>query len=161
MGEKSVRVLLRAQCLELLKDGKLVARYPVSTSKYGAGEVEGSEQTPRGRHEVAQKVGAGKAKGAVFLGREATGEICNPELVEREPGRDWILSRILWLRGLEEGRNLGGSVDTERRHIYLHGTPDEDLIGQPASHGCIRMRNDHVIELFDLIDSGTPIEIIE
>lgn len=161
MGERRIRVLLGEQRLELLEDGQVMARYPVSTSVHGAGEQEGSEKTPRGRHEVAHKLGADQPRGAVLLGREATGEICTPDLVEAEPGRDWILSRILWLRGLEEGRNRGGSVDTERRYIYIHGTPEEDRIGRPASHGCIRMRNDDVIELFEQVGAGTPVEIVE
>ncbi len=161
MSERRIRVLLETQCLELWDDDQAIAQYPVSTSAYGAGELEGSEKTPRGQHEVVQKVGSGEPKGAVFLGRDATGEICTPELVRLEPKRDWILSRILWLRGLEQGRNQGGSVDTESRYIYIHGTPGEDQIGQPASHGCIRMRNDDVIELFDRVEVGTPIEILE
>ena len=78
-----------------------------------------------------------------------------------KPTRDWILSRIIWLRGLEEGRNQGGSVDTQSRYIYIHGTPEEDRIGQPASHGCIRMRNDDVIELFELVNPGTPVEVLD
>jgi len=155
-----VRVLLSAQRLELLEDGCVVAQYSVSTSAYGPGELEGSEKTPRGRHEIAEKISGGEPKGAVFIGRKATGEICTPELVEAEPDRDWILSRILWLRGMEDGRNMGGSVDTESRYIYIHGTPEEDRIGQPASHGCIRMLNDDVIELSERVDIGTPVEIV-
>ena len=160
MTERRVRVLLYAQRLELVEDGQVVAEYPVSTSAHGPGELEGSGKTPRGRHEVAQKIGAGEPSGAVFLNRKATGEICTPELAKAEPTRDWILSRILWLRGLEDGRNQGGSVDTESRYIYIHGTVAEDRIGRPVSHGCIRMRNDDVIDLFEVVALGTPVEII-
>ncbi len=161
MAYRSVRVRLASQVLELLEGDAVVARYPVSTASRGAGEQEGSEKTPRGRHEVARKVGAGAPRGAVFVGRRPTGEICDAELVAAEPERDWILTRILWLRGLEEGRNRGGSVDSERRAIYIHGTPEEDRIGRPASHGCIRMRNDDVVDLFERVDEGTPVEILE
>ena len=161
MTGRYVRILLCTQRLELVENGDVISQYSVSTSAHGPGELEGSKKTPRGRHEVAQKIGFGERRGAVFRNRKATGEICTPQLVKSEPTRDWILSRILWLRGLEEGRNQGGFVDTESRYIYIHGTPEEDRIGQPASHGCIRMRNDDVIELFDLVTPGTPVEIID
>ncbi len=154
-------MLLGEQRLELLEDDRVLAQYPVSTSARGSGERDGSEQTPRGLHEVAQKIGAGQPPGAVFVSREPTGEICTPDLVTAQPGRDWILSRILWLRGLEDGRNRGGSVDTEGRYVYIHGTPDEQSLGQPASHGCIRMRNSDVIALFESVDVGTPVDVIE
>jgi lipoprotein-anchoring transpeptidase ErfK/SrfK len=137
-----------------------LASYPVSTASKGVGELVGSERTPRGRHEVRAKIGAGAPEGAVFVGRRPTGEICTPEMMAAHPGRDWILSRILWLRGLEVGKNRLGAVDSMRRTIYIHGTPDAGSLGTPASHGCIRMRNDHVIELFDLVEPGTPVEII-
>jgi lipoprotein-anchoring transpeptidase ErfK/SrfK len=156
-----IRVLLGAQRLELLKDGRVAAQYIVSTSGNGHGELEGSKMTPRGRHEIAEKIGGGEPKCAVFMERKATGEICTPEFVETQPGRDWILSRILWLNGMEEGRNKGGLVDTKHRYIYIHGTHEENRIGQPVSHGCIRMLNDDVIELFELVDVGTPVEIVE
>lgn len=161
MNGRSVRVLLDVQRLEFVENDDVVSEYSVSTSAYGPGELEGSEKTPRGRHEVAQKIGAGEPRAAVFINRKATGEICTPQLMELDPTRDWILSRIIWLRGLEEGRNQGGSVDTQSRYIYIHGTPEEDRIGQPASHGCIRMRNDDVIELFELVNPGTPVEIVD
>lgn len=135
--------------------------WPVSTARKGAGEQEGSEQTPRGRHEVRAKIGAGAPAGAVFVARRATGEICTPERARAEPERDWVLSRILWLRGLEPGRNRRGNVDSMRRTIYIHGTPDEAALGAPASHGCIRMSSAAVIELFDLIEPGTEVEIVE
>lgn len=106
-------------------------------------------------------IGAGAPRGAVFVGRETTGEVCTPERFAAEPGRDWILTRILWLEGLEEGRNRGGDVDSRRRFIYIHGTPDEARLGEPASHGCIRMRNEDVAALFERVDVGTPVEIVE
>ena len=137
----------------------MLASYPVSTSANGAGELMGSEQTPRGLHEIRAKIGTGAPLGAVFVGRRPTGEICTPEAVQREPGRDWITTRILWLRGRERGRNRHGSVDSMRRYIYIHGTPHEASIGTPASHGCIRMREADVVELFDAVLPGTPVEI--
>ncbi|SRR5437867_11692884 len=161
MSERCVRVLLGEQRLELWQEDRVLAEYAISTSAHGAGELVGSEKTPRGQHEIAKKIGSGAPKGTVFLGREPTGEIWTPELIETQPGRDWILTRILWLRGLEEGRNLGGSVDTESRFIYIHGTSEEGQIGHPSSHGCIRMLNRDVIELFELVEIGTPVEIVE
>ena len=156
-----IRIVLSRQRLELLEDDRVVAEYPVSTSIHGPGEEEGSERTPRGRHEIARKIGARAPRRAVFLGRRPTGEVCTPELFRKEPDRDWILSRILWLRGLEKGRNKGGRVDTKKRYIYIHGTPEESRIGRPASHGCVRMKNDDVIELFDRVDAGTLVEIVD
>jgi hypothetical protein len=161
MPERRVRVHLGAQQLELWEGDLLLARYRVSTSARGAGEADGSEQTPRGLHAVCEKIGAGCAPGTVFVGREPTGELCTPERIRREPGRDWILTRILWLQGLEPGRNRGAGVDSRERFIYIHGTPEEGRIGEPASHGCIRMRNDDVVELFDRVEVGTPVEILE
>jgi hypothetical protein len=158
---RRIRVDLSAQRLELLQGERPLRVWPVSTAAKGAGEEEGSEQTPRGRHEVRAKIGVGAPLGAVFVGRRPTGEVCTPERALAEPGRDWILTRILWLRGLEVGRNRLGRVDSMRRTIYIHGTPDEAALGTPASHGCIRMRNADVIELFDLVEPGTEVEIVE
>ena len=152
---------LSSQRLELLEGTTVVASYPVSTAANGAGERVGTEQTPRGLHEVRAKIGAGAPEGAVFAGRRPTGEICTPELLRREPDRDWILTRILWLRGLEVGKNRLGDVDSMRRYIYIHGTPEEAAIGTKASHGCIRMRNADVIELFDRVNPGDVVEIVE
>jgi len=159
VAERWIRIRIEAQQLELLEGERVVARYPVSTAARGAGEREGSEQTPRGRHEIRAKVGAGAPLGAVFVGRRATGEICTPERYAAEPERDWILTRILWLRGLEVGRNRLGDVDSMRRFVYIHGTPDEARLGQPGSHGCIRMHNADVVELFERVEPGTPVEI--
>lgn len=161
MPEQRIRVRISEQSLELLEDGRTVARWSVSTATRGAGEREGSEQTPRGLHEIRAKIGGGAPSGTVFVGRRPTGEVCTPERVAAEPERDWILTRILWLRGVEPGRNRLGDVDTMRRYIYIHGTPDEAGVGTPGSHGCIRMRNRDVIELFDRVEQGTPVEIVD
>lgn len=155
----SLRVSLAAQALEVWRGGRLVKTYAVSTSKHGAGEVEGSNKTPRGRHVVRVKIGADAPENAVFRGRRPTGEIYSAELAAAHPGRDWILTRILWLSGAEIGRNRLGRVDTMRRYIYIHGTPDTEPLGIPSSIGCIRMNNRDVVELFDLVPAGTPVDI--
>ena len=133
----------------------------VSTSSKGAGEKNGSFCTPRGTHIVRAKIGAGQPLGSVFVRRRPTGEVWTPELHERYPGRDWILTRILWLSGCEPGKNRLGDVDTMRRYIYIHGSPDSAQMGQPGSIGCIRMRNADIVELFDLVPPYTPVEIKE
>ena len=155
-----IEISIPDQTLKLLADdGREVKAYPVSTSKHGAGEVEGSFRTPRGKHIVRAKIGAGQPPNTVFRGRRATGEIWTPELGERFPGRDWILTRILWLSGREVGKNRLGNVDTMRRFIYIHGSPDSVPMGTPGSIGCIRMRNDDIVELFDRVPAGTPVTI--
>ena len=152
---------LAAQRLQLCDGGERLREYLVSTGANGNGEIQGSGCTPRGRHIVRAKIGAGLPPGAVLRARRWTREIWSPELGARHPGRDWILSRVLWLSGVEIGRNRLGCVDTFRRYIYLHGTPDTDRLGTPASHGCVRMRNEDVIELFDLVPAGTEVELHE
>jgi lipoprotein-anchoring transpeptidase ErfK/SrfK len=142
-------------------DGACIRRYPVSTAANGPGELRDSGCTPRGLHRIRARIGAGAPSAAVFRGRRPTGEIWSPELAARFPGRDWILSRILWLCGCEPGRNRLGDVDSMRRYIYIHGTPDDQPMGIARSHGCIRMRNRDVIELFDLVPPGTPVDIAE
>ena len=134
-------------------------RYAVSTAKNGLGEQNGSFCTPRGRHIVRAKVGAGQPLRAVFVRRRPTGEIWTPELHAKYPGRDWMLTRILWLSGCEPGRNRLGDVDTMRRMIYIHGAPDSVEMGKPGSHGCVRMRNEDVAELFELVPPYTPVDI--
>lgn len=134
-------------------------RYSVSTALNGSGERNGSGCTPRGRHYVRAMIGTDQPLHTVFVGRRPTGEILTPELAARYPERDWILTRILWLCGLEPGKNRLGSVDSFRRFIYIHGTPDTEPMGVPASHGCIRMRNDQVVELFRQVRPGTPVDI--
>lgn len=147
------------QELWLRLPGGTQRRYPVSTAAKGTGCVQGSYCTPTGKHRVRLKIGEGCPAEAVFRRRRPTGEVFTPALATRFPGRDWILSRILWLDGLEPGINRGGALDTLRRFIYIHGTADEHSIGQPTSHGCIRMRNLDILELFDLVGPGTMVHI--
>jgi lipoprotein-anchoring transpeptidase ErfK/SrfK len=155
-----ITVDIPTQTLELHDDaGELLRRYRVSTAAHGAGERAGSNCTPRGRHVVRARIGAGQPANAVFVGRRPTGEIYTPELGAQFPQRDWILTRILWLSGCEPGFNRLGECDTMRRYIYIHGTPDQQGMGVPASHGCIRMSNADLIELFDLVSAGTVVEI--
>ncbi len=161
MSELIVYVDLGAQRLRFLDGDRVVTEYPVSTAKNGPGERNGSECTPRGWHLVRAKIGAGYPVNTVFVGRRPTGEIYTPALRERFPNRDWILTRILWLSGLETGRNRLGDVDTMRRYIYIHGCPDEEEMGVPHSHGCIRMRNSAVLDLFDHVKAGTRVLILE
>ncbi len=149
------------QQLELFDDsGKIVRRYAVSTGANGVGEENGSFCTPRGRHVIRAKVGAGQPANAVFVKRRPTGEIYTPALGQQQGGRDWILTRILWLSGCESGFNRSGSCDTMRRYVYLHGTPDTTPLGKPGSRGCVRMRNADLIELFDLVAVGTEVQIL-
>jgi lipoprotein-anchoring transpeptidase ErfK/SrfK len=156
-----IRISIPAQTLTLLDDaGNTVRCYPVSTAKNGAGERRGSHCTPRGRHIVRAKIGAGAAPNTVFVGRRPTGEVWSPGLAAQHPDRDWILTRILWLSGCEPGFNRLGEVDTMRRYVYIHGTPDSMPMGEPGSIGCVRMRNAEIIELFDLVPAGTPVEIV-
>jgi lipoprotein-anchoring transpeptidase ErfK/SrfK len=133
--------------------------YSVSTAKNGPGERNGSFCTPRGRHIVRAKVGAGQPVNAVFVRRRPTGEVWSPTLHAQYPGRDWMLTRILWLSGKQPGFNRLGEVDTMRRYIYIHGSPDSAEMGKPGSIGCIRMRNRDVLELFDLVAPYTEVEI--
>lgn len=156
-----IEVDLAGQRLALFRRGRPVRSWPVSTARAGAGELQGSEQTPRGRHIIRARIGAGLPVGAVLVGRRPTGEIWSPALAEAYPGRDWILTRILWLSGLEPGRNRLGEVDTMRRYIYIHGTPENAPLGVPGSHGCIRMANADIIELFELAPAGTEVLITE
>lgn len=147
------------QCLRLMDGGRILARYPVSTAANGLGEQEGSNRTPRGWHVVRAKIGADAPTGAVFVGRRPTGERHTPELQAQYPQRDWILTRILWLSGLEPGYNRLGNVDSMRRYIYIHGCPKGTELGVPGSKGCVRMSNKQVIELFDRVPAGTPVLI--
>lgn len=155
-----IAVHIATQRLELFDDAdRLLKSYAVSTSKQGAGERRGSYCTPRGKHIVRAKIGDGCVPNTVFVGRRATGELSTPELCAKFPERDWILTRILWLSGCELGYNRMGECDTMRRYIYIHGTPDDVLLGVPGSHGCIRMHNRDLIELFDLVPVGASVEI--
>jgi L,D-transpeptidase YbiS len=161
MTTKRIDIDLSRQRLRLYDGRKLLREYAVSTAEKGAGEKNGSFQTPRGRHKIRAMIGRDAPLGAVFVSRRATGEIYSKELRDRHPGRDWILTRILWLSGLEPGRNRLRDVDTMRRYIYLHGTPAETPLGKPGSHGCVRMANKDIVELFELVKAGTEVDIHE
>jgi lipoprotein-anchoring transpeptidase ErfK/SrfK len=157
-----IRISIGRQQLELLDDvGKLIKRYSISSARNGVGEQNGSFRTPRGRHIVRAKIGAGAPFNTVFVERRPTGETYSPDLAKRHPGRDWILTRILWLSGLERGYNRLGQVDTMRRAIYIHGSPDTADMGKPGSRGCIRMHNRDIVELFNLVPVRTVVEIEE
>lgn len=135
----------------------LLHRYPVSTAANGVGEKSGSYCTPRGKHIIRAKIGVNQPLNTVFVGRRPTGEIYTPELAAQHPGRDWILTRILWLSGSEIGFNRLGTCDTMRRYIYIHGTPDSTKLSLPGSKGCVRMRNTDLVELFDIVPAGTEV----
>lgn len=155
-----IEIDVPTQTLCLLDEaGNVVRSYTVSTAKNGTGEANGSFRTPRGRHIVRAKIGAGQPAGTVFRGRRPTGEIWTPELGAAHPGRDWMLTRILWLSGCEPGFNRLGNVDTMRRYIYIHGAPDSAPMGEPGSIGCVRMRNADVTELFELVPCYTQVVI--
>ncbi len=156
---RHILVDLDRQRLTLFQHDRILHEYSVSTAINGAGEEPGSECTPRGLHAIRIKVGTGEPLNGVFVGRRSTGEIYSARLAGKYPERDWILTRILWLTGREPGKNRGGKNDTLRRYIYIHGTPDSEPMGEPRSHGCIRMRNDDLVELFDLVDAGTLVDI--
>ena len=158
----NIRISLARQTLTLFDDsGATLREWPVSTALRGAGERRGSYCTPRGRHLIRAKIGAGQPENTVFVGRRPNGEIFSPELDAAFPQRDWILTRILWLSGCEPGFNRLGDVDTMRRYIYIHGTPDRAVMGEAASHGCIRMRNADILDLFERVPVYTAVEITE
>lgn len=155
-----IEIDLPSQTLTLYGDAdEVLGRYPVSTAKNGPGERNGSFCTPRGRHVIRAKIGTGEPENTVFVRRRPTGERWTPELQTQCPGRDWMLTRILWLSGCERGRNRLGEVDTMRRYIYIHGAPETAEMGAPGSIGCIRMRNADIVELFNLVPAGVPVEI--
>jgi lipoprotein-anchoring transpeptidase ErfK/SrfK len=157
-----ISIAIGSQELELYDDGgNRLKCYPISSAKNGVGEQNGSYCTPRGRHLIRARIGAGQPLNTVFVERRPTGEVYCPELARSFPGRDWILTRILWLSGCELGYNRLGGVDTMRRAIYIHGSPDTAEMGKPGSHGCIRMRNEDIVELFDLVPILTPVDILE
>ncbi|WP_198264510.1 L,D-transpeptidase [sulfur-oxidizing endosymbiont of Gigantopelta aegis] len=156
-----VFVSIAEQRLLLIDNDSIEFDVSIATGKNGAGEQFGSECTPRGWHSVRAKIGQHCAENTVFVGRRPTGEIYSEHLQAEHPGRDWILTRILWLNGLEPGFNRSGTQDTMRRYIYIHGCPDSHPMGIPSSHGCIKMRNSDMIELFDRIDVGIAVLISE
>ena len=161
MAERLIRISIPDQRLTLVVGEQLLAVYPVSTARNGPGERRGSGCTPRGWHRIRLKIGAGLPLDTVFVGRRSTGEIYSPELAARYPERDWILTRILWLTGLESGRNRGGECDTLRRFIYIHGCPDTAPLGIPLSHGCIRMHNQDLLALFEEVMVGDRVLIAD
>ncbi|MFV2061668.1 MAG: L,D-transpeptidase family protein [Gammaproteobacteria bacterium] len=152
-------VNIATQELHVHQENNLIKTIAISTAKNGVGEINGSECTPRGRHKIRAKIGLNSPVNTVFVGRRGTNEIYSPNLRLQFPQRDWILTRIMWLSGLEIQKNRFGNVDTMKRYIYIHGCPDEDEMGIPSSHGCIKMRNNDVIELFDLVNIGTIVTI--
>ncbi|MGE8541640.1 cell wall-recycling L,D-carboxypeptidase ElsL [Acinetobacter sp. ANC 3813] len=156
--QADITIDLKHQTLSLNKLNKF---YVISTGKNGIGEAENSGKTPRGWHTVAEKFGQDLPLNSVFIARQPTGEIYSAQFAAEHPDRDWILSRILWLRGLEQGFNLGDGCDTYNRYIYIHGTPESEQMGIPLSHGCIRMRNEEIAELFELIPEGALVNIVE
>jgi L,D-transpeptidase YbiS len=157
-----IHISIAQQSLTLFDGaGQVLRRFPVSTASRGVGEQRGSYCTPRGKHLIRAKIGAGQAENTVFVARRPSGEIYSPELGVAFPERDWILTRILWLSGCEPQLNRLASVDTMRRYIYIHGSPETVAMGAPGSHGCIRMRNADIIELFDRVPVYTPVEISE
>lgn len=159
--EAIIIIDLPGQNLRLRRGGRILFEAAVSTAANGPGERHGSECTPRGWHVIRARIGAGCVENTVFVARRPSGEIYTPELARQYPLRDWILTRILWLSGLEPGRNRLGDVDTMRRYIYIHGAPDAAPMGAPGSHGCIRMRNRDVMALFDRVPAGTRVWIAD
>ncbi len=161
MVEKIILISIAEQRLQLHGAGRVLMDVSVSTAANGPGEQRGSECTPRGWHQIRARIGTDAALGTVFVGRRPSGEIYTPALRAQHPQRDWVLTRILWLSGLERGRNRLGTVDTQRRYVYIHGCPDDDLLGLPGSHGCVKMRNREVAALFDQVEVGTRVWVDE
>ena len=147
-------ISIAEQLLRVIERGQVVAEFPVSTAKNGPGQQKGSECTPTGWHQIRACIGADQPINAVFIGRRPTGEIYSPALAQQYPQRDWILTRILWLGGLEPGKNRYGNVDSAWRYIYIHGSPDHEINGQPLSHGCVRMLNADLLALFARVKAG-------
>jgi L,D-transpeptidase YbiS len=155
-----IEISIQQQTLTVLSnENELVAQFAVSTAANGVGCEKNSGCTPLGLHIIRAKIGEGVLPNTVFKGRRPTGEICTSELIAEFPNRDWILTRILWLSGKEIGKNRLGNVDTMQRYIYIHGTPDSTDMSKVGSHGCVRMRNDDIIQLFDMVAVGTPVYI--
>lgn len=154
-----IHVSLARQRLTVDQTDGVQRNFDISTAANGAGSEDGSHCTPLGHHRIQAMIGGGCPLGTVFVGRRSTGERYSDELAALYPNRDWILTRILWLQGLEPGVNRGAGVDSLRRFIYIHGTGEEARIGEPVSHGCIRMRNSEIIELFDCVQIGDTVLI--
>ena len=160
-SEQVIDIDINKQQLTLLEGDTVITRYGVSTAKKGTGQQNGSECTPLGWHTICAKIGSPAEENSVFVGRRETGEIFSEELREQYPERDWILTRILWLSGNEPDKNRGGEVDTMRRYIYIHGCPDSDSFSTPSSHGCVKMRNKDIVQLFNNVNAGTRVLIHE
>lgn len=156
---KHIIVSVDKQELSLFDDDVLITCYPIATAKNGTGQIEGSECTPLGLHSISEKIGDKAEVNSVFVGRKFTEEIYTEEMAKLQPGRDWILTRILWLQGEEEGFNKGGECDTKSRYIYIHGCPDSHQMQIPSSHGCIKMRNTDMIELYNSVSVGNKVVI--
>jgi len=155
-----IEVRIDLQRLDIIDNNQEIVRsFQISSAKNGAGQDQGSFCTPLGKHVIRAKIGESQPINTVFIRRRPTGEIYSPSLGKKYPNRDWILTRILWLSGCEPGFNRLGTVDTMRRYIYIHGSPDSIDIGKPGSIGCIRMLNTDLLELFDLADVGTEVNI--
>lgn len=160
-GGNIVLVNIKQQTLQVVHKGEITRNYPISSSKFGIGNQENSFKTPLGVHRIAQKIGDGATSGTIFKARIDTGKIANILTTDASSTEDYVTSRILWLEGLEQDKNKGDDIDSFQRYIYIHGTAEEGRIGTPASRGCIRMRNADVIELFNLLEVGTLVNIIE
>ncbi len=159
--DQLIYIAAKRQRLYYIVDKKIRNRYTISTSKYGVGNVRGSEKTPLGLHHIYKKIGSGVPEGGIFNARKYTGRQAKIITEPLDDEKDDVTSRILWLKGDEPEVNKGNSmIDTRMRCIYIHGTPEEGLIGSPASHGCIRMRNDDIIAFFDLVEPGTMVLIL-
>lgn len=155
-----IEVRIDLQRLDIIDNNREIVRsFQISSAKNGVGQDQGSFCTPLGKHVIRAKIGESQPINTVFIRRRPTGEIYSPSLGKKYPNRDWILTRILWLSGCEPGFNRLGTVDTMRRYIYIHGSPDSIDIGKPGSIGCIRMLNTDLLELFDLADVGTEVNI--
>jgi len=159
MSLDHIHISIGKQQLTGFSAGLAVCCYPISSALNGLGEQNGSGCTPRGAHRVRARIGEGQPLGAVYRGRRPTGEVWTPSLAAANPERDWILTRILWLCGNQPGFNRGGPVDSQRRYIYLHGTGDDQPMGVPLSHGCIRLRNKDMLELFERTPVGCTVQI--
>ena len=157
----NLKVSVAQQTLHVIQNDITIKSYQISTALNGCNEKNGSGGTPRGKHYIRAMIGTGADKNSVFIGRRETGEIFSQELSKQYPNRDWILGRIMWLCGLEVGKNRLGDVDTMQRYIYIHGTPDVEQLGKPVSHGCIRMSPDDVVGLFDIVKVGIMVDIVE
>lgn len=161
MSAPTLYISVADQRMTLMQDRHTLFECDISSARNGVGEIQGSECTPRGWHYIRARIGGGCPPNTVFIGRRPSGELYSPALRAQFPQRDWILTRILWLSGLEPGFNRMGEVDTMRRYIYIHGCPDDDQLGRPGSHGCIKVRNQDVINLYDLVPVGTRVLISE